>query len=94
MKAVQKFSPEYLKLCAKMKPEQVVMFLENFRLIHGGMANKSSVGRGQKFIRIKIEKPLHHVFKVRCQLLGIPYQTQIKNLMVEWLRDKKGSDLK
>ena len=81
MKAIQKFSPEYLKVCSGMKPEQIAKFLEDFRLIHG-----ENEGTGKsKLISMKIQQPLLQVFKGKCQLLDIPYQTQIKKLMTEWL---------
>jgi hypothetical protein len=32
-KAVQYFTAEYLKECAKMTPDQIIDFLENYRLL-------------------------------------------------------------
>jgi predicted DNA binding CopG/RHH family protein len=81
MKAIQKFTPEYLEHCKTMSPKDIVAFLEDFRRIHG---EREGAGKSQ-LISMKIRKPLLGAFKARCQLLGMPYQTQIKKLMVEWL---------
>lgn len=83
MKAIQKFSPEYLEQCKKMKPEQIVKFLEDFRMIHGGDIRSRRKAPTQ-LISIRVEKDLLATFKTQCQLLGIPYQTQIKKLMRMW----------
>lgn len=85
MKALQKFTPEYIKLCAGMKPEQIARFLEEFRMVHGHRG--ASAVRGQsKLISMKITHSLLLAFRGKCQLLGVPYQTQIKRLMTGWLR--------
>ncbi len=78
MKAVQKFSKEYLELCRSMTPAQIIQFLEDFRTLHVP-PEKSQL------ISIKIPPSLLGTFKTQCKLEGIPYQTQIKKLMVEWL---------
>ena len=81
MKAIQKFSDEYLELCKTMTPEQIVKFLEDFRTMHGGAETR---GKSQ-LISMKVPKPMLSAFKTRCRLSGIPYQTQIKKLMNDWL---------
>jgi uncharacterized protein (DUF4415 family) len=78
---VQFFSKEYLKQCARMKPEQIVAFLEQFCLLHGG--GKPSRSR---LISLKVEETLLEAFRSRCVLQGTPYQTQIKRIMREWLK--------
>jgi len=35
-KAIQYFSDEYLNECKKMKPYEIVKFLDEFRQLHGG----------------------------------------------------------
>lgn len=83
MKAVQKFTVEYLEQCKKMKPEQIVKFLDDFRKIHGqSVAQQIKVKT--RLISIKVEEDLLATFKAQCQLLGVPYQTQIKKLMRKW----------
>ena len=84
MKAVQKFSKEYLELCKKMRPEQIAQFLENFRLIHAKSGERSPRTR-TRLISMKVEEPLLEAFKRQCELLGVPYQTQIKKIMRDWL---------
>lgn len=80
MRPVQYFTPEYLEHCRKMKPEQIVQFLEDFRQLHGPKPQAKS-----RLIRIKIPEPLLAAFRTKAELSGVPYQTQIKNLMRGWL---------
>lgn len=82
-KAIQKFTPEYLDHCKQMKPDQIAQFLEDFRLMHGEAKPKDP----SKLISMKIPHSLLTTFKTRCQLLGTPYQSQIKKLMEVWLRE-------
>ena len=84
MKAVQTFTPEYLKECRKMTREQIARFLDDFRLLHAG---KGGTAKSQ-LISMKVPQPLLASFKKQCELVGIPYQTQIKKLMTEWLRNR------
>jgi predicted DNA binding CopG/RHH family protein len=77
---VQYFSDDYLEQSAKMSPEQIVEFLEQFRLLHGeGKKSRS------RLISLKVDETLLAAFRTRCGLQGTPYQTQIKRLMQEWL---------
>ncbi len=82
MKALQKFTPEYLEECKKMKPDQIARFLEDFRLLHGGLPPKEA----SKLISIKIPESLLRTFRKKCDLQGTAYQTQIKKLMLDWLQ--------
>ncbi len=84
MKALQKFTPEYLELCRRMKPEQIAKFLDDFRRIHGKREGASLTDKS-KLISMKVPESLLFVFREKCRLLGVPYQTQIKRLMKEWL---------
>jgi hypothetical protein len=76
---VQFFSDEYLERCRDMKPEEVIEFLENFRLLHGGDRPAS------RLISLKIPGDLLAAFRGKCRLEGVKYQTRIKHLMGEWL---------
>lgn len=79
MRPVQYFSDEYLERCRAMQPDQIVRFLEDFRLLHGGPPPKS------KLISLKVPEPLLAAFKAKAALGKVPYQTQIKRLMRAWL---------
>ena len=86
MKALQLFSPEYLEQCKKMKPKQILEFLEDFRKLH-------SVDRFKKdrsiLISMKVPESVLRAFKVAADLKGVKYQTQIKVLMKDWLRKQQ-----
>ena len=81
-KAVQYFSPEYLEQCREMSPLEIAEFLENYRELHALNAENSSKSR---LISIKIPENLLSAFRTEAKLHGVPYQTQIKKLMREWL---------
>lgn len=78
-KTIQFFTKEYLESCKGMTPDQIIEFLENYRMLFSKTREKSQL------ISLKIEPALLKAFKQRAQLAGIPYQTQIKKLMKEWL---------
>lgn len=78
-KAVQHFTKEYLDRCAKLTPEQILEFLENYRQL------VSSVPEKCELISLKIEPSLLKAFKQKAQLENIRYQTKIKQLMKEWV---------
>ena len=80
MKTVQYFSRDYLERCRAMKPEQILRFLEEFRLLHGAARPSKS-----RLISIKVPEPLLAAFKTKAQLSGTPYQTEIKRLMKAWV---------
>jgi len=80
MKALQKFSAEYLEQCRHLKPEHILRFLEDFRLLHGSADSSQS-----RLISIKIPETLLRAFKEQSELNGVRYQTQIKKLMRDWL---------
>ena len=79
MKTLQKFSDAYLARCAAMKPDEVIRFLEDFRRIHSPRKSQS------KLISMKVPEDLLEVFKTKAKLSKIPYQTQIKQLMKDWV---------
>ncbi len=83
MKTLQKFSPEYLEQCKKMKPEQILKFQDDFRKLHG--ANKSD---STELISLRVPKALLDSFKARAEMENLRYQTQIKALMQAWVLGK------
>ncbi len=78
-KPIQYFTKEYLERCKGMTPEQIIEFLENYRMLVSHVPEKSQL------ISLKIEPSLLKAFKRKAELEGTPYQTQIKKLMKEWL---------
>jgi predicted DNA binding CopG/RHH family protein len=80
MRPLQYFTDEYLEQCRKMKPEQVLQFLEDFRELQ-----KLRKPVKSKLISIKIPEDLLESFKAKASHTGRPYQTLIKELMREWL---------
>lgn len=81
MKALQKFTDDYLEQCNTMKPEQIAQFLDDFRKLHGDKRPKQV----SKLISMKVDESLLEAFRFKCNLEGIPYQTMIKKLMANWL---------
>jgi predicted DNA binding CopG/RHH family protein len=79
-KTLQYFTKEYLERCKGMTPDQIIEFLENYRILISNVPEKS------RLISLKIEPSLLNAFKRRAELNGTPYQTQIKKLMKEWLK--------
>ena len=79
-KTIQYFTKDYLERCKGMTPDQTIEFLENYRGLFSATPGKSQL------ISLKIEPSLLKAFKRRAELEGIPYQTQIKQLMKEWLK--------
>ncbi len=79
-KPLQTFSDEYLERCKDLTPEQIIEFLDQYRLIaFSGRKTKS------KLISIKVPEDLLGAFKFKARLMGKPYQALIKELMQEWL---------
>ena len=83
MKAVQHFSDEQLRYGRGLTPEQVVQFLEDFRLLHAGRA----MARGKSVqVNVRVPESLLRAFRARADALGLSYQAQMKRLMEEWAR--------
>ena len=81
MKAIQYFSDEYLEQCRLLTAEQIVVFLDDFRQLHGSLESKAK----SRLISLKVPEDLLRAFKHKARLEGLRYQTQIKSLMLEWL---------
>lgn len=79
MKALQLFSDEYLERCKDLSVEEILDFLEDFRLMH------SDLNAPSKLISLKVPEPLLNSFKQKAKLENIAYQTKIKELMKDWI---------
>lgn len=77
---VQYFSKEYLEQCKRMKPEDILKFLDAFRRLYSPAARKDS-----RTISVRVPENLLDAFKAKARLHEVPYQTQIKKLMMEWV---------
>ena len=80
MRPVQFFSEQYLEQCRSMSPEQIVRFIEDFRMLHAQAKPAKS-----RLISMKVPENLLAAFKTKARLSGSPYQTLIKRLMQDWL---------
>ncbi len=81
MRPVQKFTDEYLERCSEMSHQDIARFLDDFRRVHGKTRSAS------RLISMKVPEDLLGAFRAKARLHRVPYQTQIKKLMVEWLKD-------
>ncbi len=81
MKTIQFFSDDYLARCEQLSAEQIVNYLEDFRIVN--IPPKKTVS---KLISIKIETDLLAAFKTKARLDGVPYQSRIKEIMRDWLK--------
>ena len=84
MKTLQLFNPDSLEQSRKMSPEQVMEFLENFRLLAA-----AGIKSPTRLISLRVEEALLKVFKQKAKLEGTRYQTKIKELMRQYLQEKK-----
>ena len=80
-KTLQYFSDDYLNASKQLTPEQILQFLDDFRVLHGTKQIKSK----SKLISIKIPHNLLNAFRTKALINGVPYQTIIKRLMTDWL---------
>lgn len=100
MKTVQYFTDDYLKLCEQFSTAEILDFLENFRLLNGKTLTKASSSSQSKkssksiLISLKVQPELLVAFKAKAQLLGVPYQTMIKQLMSDWVLSEGSSPRK
>jgi uncharacterized protein (DUF4415 family) len=82
VRPVQRFSSEYLEHARRIRKEEVLEYLDNFRLLH-------AQGQPSRLISMKVPEPLLAAFRARCRADGVRYQTRIKQLMRSWV---DGSD--
>ena len=80
-KALQYFTPNGLKHSSGATPDQIIEFLENYRML------VSTVPEKCQLISLKIKPSLLKAFKYKAALKGVPYQTLIKKLMRDALTD-------
>lgn len=80
MTPVQRFTRAQLERSKELSPKQILRFIEDYRAIHLPRPKQRS-----KLISLKLSEPLLRAFKDKSQLAGVPYQTQIKALMRQWL---------
>lgn len=69
---------------SKVTPEFLLQRLENLRF-YLQLEEKKELGKS-KLISMKVPEPLLEAFREKSQVLGVPYQTQIKVLMKDWLK--------
>ncbi|GMR05882.1 MAG: hypothetical protein BMS9Abin25_0459 [Gammaproteobacteria bacterium] len=81
MKTLQLFSDKYLAQSRQASSEQILEYLESFRLMNSAQATS-------KLISIKVPQPLLDSFRRRCEFEGARYQTKIKTLMKDWLQGR------
>lgn len=80
-KTIQYFTKEYLQRTAGLTPDQIIDFIENYRMLVGKAPEKCQL------ISLKIEPSLLNTFKQKAKLEGIPYQTKIKQIMRNWVEN-------
>ena len=85
MTALHRFSREELERGRALTTTQVLRFLEDYRALHLPREKQRS-----RLISLKLSEPLLRAFKDRAQLSGVPYQSQIKALMRQWLGQTPG----
>lgn len=78
-RAVQYFDKDYLSQTKKLTPSQIVDFITQYQSVFFSYEGK------KKLISIRIPEELLKVFRRQTDLIGKAYQTQIVNLMREWV---------
>lgn len=82
-KAIQKLTKEQIKWGLSLSIEERLKFAENFmHLAHNSGESKS------KLISIKVPEDLLKLFRAKCTSQKLTYQTQIKELMKQWLLEE------
>ncbi len=79
---LQRFSEDYLEGCRDLAPQDIVRFLEDFRILRGQARTRS------RLISMRVPEPLLGAFQARARLAGVPYRTQIKKPMRDWLQEQ------
>jgi predicted DNA binding CopG/RHH family protein len=74
---------KFIQQCLKLKSHDVIKILEDYRTL----GSTPQIREDKSIlISIKIPESLLKEFKSACSQKNIKYQTQIKNLMREWLK--------
>ena len=84
MRPVQYFNDDYLAQSSKATPEQVLAYLEQFRLLQSNSLKTAPIK--SKLISMKVQEDLLTTFRAKCEIEGLKYQSQIKVLMKQWLQ--------
>lgn len=79
MKPVQYFDDDYLEQCKTFSTEAILDYLDNFRLMQQS-TDKTHL------ISLKVPESLLSSFKTKAALHQVKYQTQIKKIMMDWVR--------
>lgn len=86
MKTVQYLDATYLERCSNMSADQILQFLDDFQQLHKPI--KTATPAKSKLISIKLPQDLLNTFRQQCEKNGMRYQTQIKQLMIEWTKQR------
>lgn len=78
-KPIQYFNADYVQRSKELTPDQILEFLDDFQKLMSSAPEKCQL------ISLKIEPSLLRAFKMKAKLSGVAYQTQIKQLMKDWL---------
>lgn len=76
--------PADTPIVSKVTADFLIQRLENLRF-YLQLEEKKELGKS-KLISMKVPQPLLDAFREKSQVLGVPYQTQIKVLMKDWLK--------
>ncbi len=76
--------PEDTPQVQNVEPGFLLQRLENLRF-YQHLEQRKELGKS-KLISMKVPMPLLEAFRHKSQMLGVPYQTQIKYLMKDWLK--------
>jgi len=89
MRPVQYFNDDYLAQSSKATPEQVLAYLEQFRLLQSNAIK--AVPMKSKLISMKVQEDLLKTFRAKCEIEGLKYQSKIKVLMQQWVQSSASS---
>jgi len=81
-KSIQFLTKEYLIEAQKMKKEEIIVFLDGYREMISQTQKDSSI-----LISLKVPRSLLGTFKAKARLSNVPYQSQIKILMKNWINN-------
>lgn len=82
MKTVQYFSDEQLQRSSALSATEKMRFLDQYRQLHANQPRHHK----SKLISLKVPEDLLENFQRHCALKGVKYQTQIKQLMREYVQ--------
>lgn len=77
-KAVQYFTDEYLEHCKKMSVQQIMQFLDSYRLL------SFEPGKLQR-LNMRMPENTLIAFKEKAKREGVSYQQKIRELMTQWV---------